>query len=92
MYGLKQAARQFYKLLVPRLVEIGFEQCLSDLCVIRLMVDVMVTGIVVMHVEYVLFAGGSSVSKIVVKALNYMLPTKHLGKLTWYMGIEFKRD
>ena len=27
-----------------------------------------------------------------VKALNDTLPTKHLGELTWYMGIEFKRD
>ena len=58
----------------------------------RMMVDGTLTGIVVMHVDDVLFAGGISVSKIVVKALNDTLRTKHLGRLTWYMGIEFKRD
>ena len=30
LYGFKTAARQFYKLLVSRLVKIGFEQRLSD--------------------------------------------------------------
>ena len=57
-----------------------------------MMVDGIFAGNAVMHVDDVLFAGGSSVSKIVVKALNDTLPTKHLGELTWYMGIEFKRD
>ena len=57
-----------------------------------MIVDDILTGVVVMHVDDVLFVGGNSVSKIVVKALNDTLPTKHLGELTWYMGIEFKRD
>ena len=37
LYGLKQASRTFYKRLVSDLKRIGFEQSLSDPCVLRFM-------------------------------------------------------
>ena len=38
-YGLKQTAWKLYKLLVSRLIDIGFEQCLLDACVMIFMID-----------------------------------------------------
>ena len=49
-------------------------------------------GAVVLHVDDIIFGGASSVGKIVVDALNETLSTKHLGDLTWYMGVKYKRD
>ena len=92
LYGLKQSARQFYKLLVSRLVGIGFEQCLSDPCILRLVINGDLVGAVVLHVDDIIFGGASSVSRTVVDVLNDTLPTKHLGDLSWYMGVEYKRD
>jgi len=69
------------------LVEIDF-----DPCVMLSMVDGMLTEIVVMHVKDNIFAGGSNLSKIVIEAPNYTLPTKHLGELTWTMRIDFERN
>ena len=45
-----------------------------------------------MHVDDIIFGGASSVSRTVVDVLNDTLPTKHLGDLSWYMGVEYKRD
>ena len=44
LYGLKQSGRACYQLLLSTLVQCGFEQCLVDPCVLRLMVagDVVV--------------------------------------------------
>lgn len=39
-----------------------------------------------------IFGGASGVSKIVFEALNDTLPTKYLGDLTWYMGVDYKHD
>lgn len=38
-YGLKQSARSWYKLLSLTLGRCGFERCLVDPCVFRLMVN-----------------------------------------------------
>ena len=46
----------------------------------------------VLHVDDIIFGGASSVSRTVVDVLNDTLPTKHLGDLSWYMGVEYKRD
>jgi hypothetical protein len=35
IYGLVQAARQWYKRFVEHLKSIGFELCLADLCMLR---------------------------------------------------------
>ena len=44
LYGLKQASRTFYKRLVSDLKRIGFEQSLSDPCVLRFMMGDEVNG------------------------------------------------
>lgn len=35
--GLKKASHEFLKLLTANLLDCGFEQCLTDTCVLRMM-------------------------------------------------------
>ena len=44
LYGLRQASRTFFKRLVSDLKRIGFEQSLSDPCVLRFMMGDEVNG------------------------------------------------
>ena len=92
LYGLKQASRTWHHLLISTLKGIGFEQCLTDPCVMRLILKGVVVGVLVVHVDDLLFGGLRSTSDEVVAALNDTFPTKHLGDLTWYMGREYRRD
>ena len=50
LYGLRQASRTFNKRLVQELKTIGFEQCLTDPCVLRFMMGDEVIGMIVIHV------------------------------------------
>ena len=92
VYGLKQASRTWYQLLVSTLEEIGFEQCLVDPCVLRLLVGSIVVAMVVIHVDDIQIAASQEVAEVVVDSLNDKFPTKNLGELSWYMGSEYKRD
>ena len=90
LYGLKQSGRAWYQLLLSTLVECDFEQCLIHPCVFRLMVAGDVVAMMVFHVDIKIAA--MEVTEAVVSALSQRFPTKHLGEVEWYMGIEYKRD
>ena len=92
LYGLKQASRTFYKRLVSDLKRIGFEQSLSDPCVLRFMMGDEVMGMVAIHVDDILYAGTKSLVKVVVEALGDSLPTKNLGEVKFFLGCAFIRD
>ena len=86
LYDLKQSGRAWDKLLSSSLVECGFEQCLLDPCVFRLRVADDVVVMMVFHVDDIMIAATEEVTKVIVGALNQVLPTKHLGEVEWYMG------
>lgn len=86
LYGLKEISRQFNKLLVSDFVKIGFEQSVSDPCVMRSMMDGELTGIVVIHLDDVIFAGASDTDRRVAETLNEKLLPKHRGELIWCHG------
>ena len=65
-YGLKQASRTFYNRLVSDLKRIGFEQSMSDPCVLRFMMEDEVAGMVAIHVEDILYAGTKNLAKVVL--------------------------
>ena len=56
------------------------------------MVNDEVAAMLVVHVNDIKIAATKEITNSVVADLNKRFPTKHLGKLTWYMGIEYKRD
>ena len=57
LYGPKQAARQWHAHLKRCLLVLGFEQCLADACVFRLMENGLVALTVVVHVDDVFSVG-----------------------------------
>ena len=54
LYGLRQASRTFNRRLVVDLKRIGFEQCLSDPCVLHFLMGDEVLGMVAIHVDDIL--------------------------------------
>ena len=54
--GLKQSGRSWNKLQSSTLVECGFEHCLVDPCVFRLMSNAAVVAMLVVHVNDLLIA------------------------------------
>ena len=71
---------------------IGFEQSMSDPCVLRFMMGDEVVGMVAIHVDDIMYAGTKSLAEVVVEALGDSLPTKNLGEVMFFLGCDFFRD
>ena len=56
------------------------------------MVNGEVVAMLVVHVDDIKIAATKEVTDSVVADLKKRFPAKHLGGVTWYMGIEYKRD
>ena len=84
LYGLKQAFRTLYKRLVSDLKRIGFEQSMSDPCVLHSMMGDETVGMVAIHVDDILHAGTESLATVVVEALGDSLATKNLGEVMFF--------
>ena len=87
LYGLRQASRTFHKRLVSDLKRIGFEQSLTDPCILRFMVDNKVLGMVVIHVDDILFAGLKRLGEFLVQALGDSLLYEELGRGCLLFGL-----
>lgn len=92
LYGLRQASRQWYALLKKCLLALGFEQCLADSCVFRLMEGGAVVLILVVHVDDIFAVGKKERCDQFGEDLNKMVPVKNLGELQWYSGCFYERD
>ena len=90
IFGLKQSGRFSCKLPSSTLVECGFEPCLVDPCVFRLILNGEVVAMLVVHVDDINLVATKEVTDSVVADLNKIFAMKHLAEVTWYMGSEFK--
>ena len=70
----------------------GFEQCLVDPCIFRLMGDEGVKMILAVHVDDMIVVGRGQDCENLRASLSKSFPTKSLGELRWYMGCSFDRD
>ena len=86
LYGLKQAFRSWHAHLTTCLKTIGFQQCLADACVFRLVEEGRVAIIAVVHVDDIFAVGLKSRSDVFRDDLNRMVPVKNLSELRWYAG------
>ena len=90
--GLNQSGRQRAGLLVDTVVEYDMEQCRTDPCVFRMLVDGKAKLIMAVHVDDIVIAGSDEACRDFHAALNTKFPTNNLGELTWYTGCAFKRN
>ena len=92
LYGLKQAARSWHAHLTTCLKTLGFQQCLADACVFRLIEEGRVAIIAVVHVDDIFAVGLKSRRDVFRDELNQMVPVKNLGELRWYGGCHYTRE
>ena len=92
LYGLKQASRTWHRHLVIRLKSLGFEQCLADHCVFRLLEAGSVSIIAVVHVDDIFAVGRKERCDQFCEDLNRLVPINNLGELRWYAGCHYSRD
>ena len=65
---------------------LGFEQCLADTCVFRLVKNGKVSIMAVVHADVQLECDQ------LCQELNELVPISNLGDLTWYGGCHHSRD
>ena len=93
LYGLKQASRSWHAHLTTCLKTLGFQQCLADACVFRLVEEGRVAIIaVVVHVDDIFAVGLKSRCDVFRDELNRMVPVKNLGKLRWYGSCHYTQE
>ena len=92
LYGLKQASRTWHAHLTTCLLRLGFEQCLTDVCVFRLIEDGRVTITAVVHVDDIFAVGQKERCDRLCVDLYRTIPVKNLGELKWYGGCRYLRD
>ena len=92
LYGLKQALRSWHAHLTTCLKTLGFQQCLADTCVFRLVEEGRVAIIAVVHVDDIFAVGLKSRCDVFRDELNRMVPVKNLGELRWFGGCHYKRE
>ena len=93
LYGLKQASRTWHAHLTTCLRRLGFEQCMTNVCVFRLIEDdgrVAITAVV--HVDDIFAVGQKERCDRLCVDLNQTIPVKNLGDLKWYGGCRYPRD
>ena len=81
LYGSKQASRTWHQRLVRGMKYLGFEQCASEACVVRLMENGTIAIVVVVHVD--------DIFEKFHKDLREYVPISSLGELRLYTGIRF---
>ena len=91
-YGLKQASRTWHAHLTTCLKRLGFEQCITDVCVFRSVEDGRVAITAVVHVDAIFAVGQKERCDRLCVDLNRTIPVKNLGDLKWYGGCRYSRD
>ena len=91
LYALSHASRSWHAHLTSCLKTLRFQQCLADACVFRLVEEVRVAIIAVVHVDDIFAVGLESRCDLFRDELNRMVPVKNLGELRWYSGCHYTR-
>ena len=87
-----QASRTWHAHLTTCLLRLGFEQCLTDICVFRLIGDGRVIITAVVHVDNIFVVGQKERCDLLCVDLNGTIPVKSPGELKWYGVCRYSRD
>ena len=79
-------------MLKKRLLVLGFEQCLADSCVFRMIRGGIVVLILVVHVDDIFAVGKKERCDQFGEDLNRMVLVKNLEELKWYSGCFYERE
>lgn len=72
------------------LKNLGFKQCIAEVCVFRLIEDERVTTTAVVHVDGIFAVGQKDRCDCLCVDSNRMVPVK--GELKWYGGCHYSKD
>lgn len=89
LYGLKQSGRNWNNLLNRCLVEMNFVQSLADPCVYTKFEGNTVIIIIFWVDDIIIAASDNYALTMVKKCLNDRFKMKDMGKISWFLGIEF---
>ena len=92
LYGLEQASRTWHARLTTCLKRLGFEQCMADVCVFRLIENGRVAITAVVHVDDIFAVGKKKRCDRFCADSNQTIPIKNLGDLKWYGGCRYSGD
>ena len=92
LYGLKQSERNWNHLLHSFLVDEGFEQSVTNPCLYKKSVDENVVLLLFWVDDILVSSNNQHVLNDVKSALSQRFKMKGLGKLRWFLGIEFSRE
>ena len=92
IYGLKQAAKEWFDTMVPSITDFGFKQSTADPCLfIRFENDELAT-IVTQVDDFSIAADDLSLMTEIKKHLGSKFKIRDLGELKWFLGLQVTRD
>ena len=92
LYGLKQAGREWNKLLVAFLLEWGFKQSSIDVCLFTYTVGTAILWLLVWVDDIIQVDNDSALRERFTSELSKRFPTEDKGVLEWVIGVHVKRD
>ena len=92
LYGLKQAGREWNKLLVAFLVEWGFTQSVIDVCMFVYTAGKAILWLLVWVDDIILVDNDKALRTRFVAALSDRFPTEDKGELQWIIGVHVTRE
>lgn len=91
LYGLKQAPRQWNRTLHAFLTSIGYDRTEEDWCVYFKVCDKFKTFVILYVDDFIVASSCSEDLTSLVTALGKRFDIKRLGKLHFFLGIQFTR-
>ena len=92
IYGLKQSGRNWYELLHNFLLKENFDMSLADSCVYSKKVGNLKIIIIFWVDDIIIACSNEQLLNDTKRSLCQNFRMKDFGKLSWFLGIEFKQD
>ena len=92
LYGLKQAGREWNKLLVSFLKSFGFVQSVIDVCLFMYSAGELILWLLVWVDDLIIVDNDTPLRTRFIKELTDRFPTEDRGELSYVVGVRITRD